>query len=96
MKTFKQSISENKSGDELYDIKLRLGEWWKAHSKQATVVFCRLLSRTLICLNILEDDIVIEDEIKITNDPSTWRIPLELNMKGNDVKEWQKILINNN
>ena len=33
MKTFKQTVSESAAGDELYDIKLRLGEWWKGNSK---------------------------------------------------------------
>lgn len=32
MKTFKQLVTENKSGDELYEIKLKLAEWWKANS----------------------------------------------------------------
>lgn len=32
MKTFKQLVTENKSGDELYEIKLKLTEWWKANS----------------------------------------------------------------
>lgn len=31
MKTFKQLVTENKSGDELYDIKLKLSDWWKAN-----------------------------------------------------------------
>jgi len=70
----------------------------KAHSKQATVVFCRLLKRTLINLKILKDDITPteENKVKITNDPATWRCPLEINMKGDDIKEWQKILLTNN
>jgi len=34
MKTFKQSITENASGDELIDLKLQMIEWWKKHSKQ--------------------------------------------------------------
>ena len=33
MKTFKQHIKESAEGDELYDLKLRLGEWWKKNSR---------------------------------------------------------------
>lgn len=33
MKTFKQSITENQSAEELYNIKLSLNEWWKKNSK---------------------------------------------------------------
>ena len=33
MKTFKQTVTESDSGDELYNLKISLGEWWKKHSK---------------------------------------------------------------
>lgn len=33
MKTFNQTIRESAEGDALYDIKIRLGEWWKMYSK---------------------------------------------------------------
>jgi hypothetical protein len=33
MKTFKQHIKESAEGDELYDLKLRLAEWWKKNSR---------------------------------------------------------------
>jgi len=32
MKTFNQSMSESKSGDALYNLKLSLIEWWKTHA----------------------------------------------------------------
>jgi len=32
MKTFKQTVSENQVGDELYEIKLKIAEWWKKNS----------------------------------------------------------------
>lgn len=35
MKTFRQAILESREGDELYDIKLRLGEWWKNNSNSS-------------------------------------------------------------
>ena len=33
MKTFKQTLKESAEGDELYDLKLRLADWWKANSR---------------------------------------------------------------
>jgi hypothetical protein len=32
MKTFKQTVSENQVGNELYKIKLKIAEWWKENS----------------------------------------------------------------
>ena len=70
----------------------------QAHSKQATIVFSRLLKRTLEKLKIVKNTSTNKVAIAkiITSDPSTWRIPLEFGMKGDDVKEWQTILISNN
>ncbi len=32
MKTFKQTVTESRVGDELYEIKLKIGDWWKKNS----------------------------------------------------------------
>ena len=37
MKTYKQTITENKSGDDLYEIKLAAVKWWKENSNQPTI-----------------------------------------------------------
>lgn len=65
-----------------------------AHSQQATVVFAQLLEKTLENLGILQRQLSVnEEDTIISDDPTTWRLPLEIGMKGDDVKGWQKILL---
>jgi peptidoglycan hydrolase-like protein with peptidoglycan-binding domain len=64
-----------------------------AHSQQATAVFDLLLQKTLINLKIVSESSNVT-KIKVTSNPQTWRSPLELGMKGDDIKEWQKVLLN--
>ena len=35
MKTFKQTVTESESGDELYNLKLSLIDWWKKFGSSA-------------------------------------------------------------
>jgi hypothetical protein len=63
-----------------------------AHSKQATIVFAKLLEKTLENFGINTRKLTKENN-NVTDDHSTWELPVKLDSKNKTVKMWQKLLI---
>jgi hypothetical protein len=67
MKTFKQLVTENESGDSLYQIKSQLAEWWKGNFNNKDIKSNTEIRKNIdTALNALDKaiDLVYENDEK--------------------------------